>query len=56
VSHENRGHQGTKIRLEVAIYGSQKEVVPYSLVVGDDWAVRKWSKYHIYERWYKCDA
>ena len=29
------------------IYGSQKELVPYSLVVGDDWAVRKWSKYHI---------
>jgi hypothetical protein len=29
------------------IFGSQKEVVPYSLVVGDDWAVRKWSKYHI---------
>jgi hypothetical protein len=36
-----------KIRLEAVIYSSQKEVVPYSLVAGDDWAVRKWSKYHI---------
>lgn len=49
MSHENRGrdYQGVKIRLEAAIDGSQKEVVPYSLVVGDDWAVRKWSKSHI---------
>jgi hypothetical protein len=51
VSHENRGYQGVKIRLEAVIYGSQKkEVVPYSLVVGDDWAIRKWSKYHIHGR------
>jgi hypothetical protein len=54
VSHENRGYQGVKIRLE-AVHDSQKEVVPYSLVVGDDWAVRKWSKY-IHERRYKCNA